>query len=296
MLSAHWPIRDKVISMLCPSEIMDLCIATRTYLSKYEVLRYMNPLREIFYSLTWVDKLISESSDIVLLGRDVYKLSDSRETRLNLWLITYRSPESFDFTNILKHNDVTPQLLERLRSICNIQHIRPEVNIIPLRTPDPDLSSSTKRINLITDVMDTRRTFILSLNSLPYIVRRSDDVNENESTHNFRYVRRRMYEDTFVHIPFILYTKYTDVTYNKKVTTKCGIETLKLTKFHYRPCHYCKDIIYVCVQVDKYYWPHGSAIGCLDIQWRLWFSHIKCNSDSPLRHAIIMSTTQFDSI
>lgn len=296
IFDTHWPIRNTLMEFLCPSELMDLCIATRTYLSKQEKVRYMNPLREIFYSLAWTDKLISEFSDIALLGKDLCKLSDSRQTGLNLWFLTYRSQESSDFVNIPDRDSFTPQLLNQLRSICNVQYVRPEVNVISITTPEPDLRTSNKRLNLITGVMDTRRTFIFSLNSLPYIANESDDVDKSKELHNFRHVRLRQHTDILVHIPFILYTKCIDIRSNTRIVTRYAVEELKLTKFNFRRCNVCRDTIYTSVSVDMDHWPIHSTIGGLDIQWRIWYTQFACDDRTAWYHKSIVNTTQFDTL
>lgn len=295
ILDTRQPVRDILIDTLSPSELMDLCIATRTYLSAYEKKKYMNPLRELFYSLAWADKLISDFSDIALLGRDIGKLSDSRSRGLNLWLLTYIPSERLDFTGVVEDSDSDSEILKELRSMSNVPYVRDDVEITSLTEPEPELVTTDKRLRIYVCVMDAMRTFTLSLNSLTHIVKEPKCVDVTNELRDFRYVRSTVYcKDIEVQMPYILYTSYLNIVGETCRRVRTGIDSLILGKYHFRSCSSCRDIIWTSVRMNEFYWPSNSIIGTMDIRWRLWYLHLVCNYTPD--HTHLASRIQFDTL
>lgn len=264
MLCNIYPIRIGIIQLLKPSEIMDLCIATRMHLTMNEKRKFLYSLREIFYS-PLMPEVITCGTHMALLGSDVDKLLDSRHGNIHVGLLSH-TPELETTSEHASTSDLTT-------SVCTLSNVWPDVNIVAFNTYGEETPITDKRVTVYTCIMSSTRTYVLSLNLL------LNTIRMNTTLMKFKYTRH--ISESPVELQFILYVWFEDNTGSVYRRVVNGTEYLVLTKYNDRRCSCCSGTLYTSVSIDKYYWPSFSTIGAIDITWRLWSMERQSMSDLP---------------
>lgn len=252
------PIRCNVLAHLRPSDIMSLCIALRFTLTKEETKYLMNPLKEIFSSLEWVNEVLDTGGTVALYGDYIDKICDPRCTQVKVWLYIYRP--------LLNRFNHPVDMKEKINDECKIQDMRSDVESRPITINNYYPYVRGKRLIILTCVIDDIRIFRLSFDFIFEIIERKEVINKLDNL-----VNDLPYEFT---LPFIVF---------KKEDIYRGETDIFIPYFiNSTLCNTCMRQQYLSTHLSIVDWRQNQVVdnnvisSYGDTRWYIWIENLNC--------------------
>lgn len=261
IFNSYAPIRCSILSFLKPSEIMGLCMATKSILTDDERRIHMNPLKEIFYSFEWVNELQSSGGKLALVGSGIDRLCNPKYKQVKLLCLVHRNtPESAVNYGLLLQDTYWADKFEHYTDSEKIQskaHIYDDVELRPMTYSHYYPYVGRSRVILHFCIVDNIRFFILSFNAILEVIVDADNIPILDSVES----------KGELEVPYMIYS-------NGEKYTK--ISSIRYTVSITRNCRACRYIVARFISITSSPLIPEMDRELSNVMWRYWEENSSC--------------------